>query len=101
MENISKLKEFLIRIGCDEKKVDKANDEKLTLCVSEILKGFTPREEKVFRVEFGLDSQSKDDFIKECGITKDIFKEVLIQAVRRFRHPTRVKRVNACLDENQ
>ena len=101
MENRSKLKEFLIKIGCDEQNVDKANDEKLNTCVNEILKTFTPREEKVFRVEFGLDSQSKDDFIKECGITKDIFKEALTQAIRRFRHPTRMKRIKAYLDENQ
>lgn len=64
--------------------------EKIDLLLSTL----TPREEKIIRMRYGLiDNIQKtlEEIGKEFGITRERVRQIEIKAIRRLRHPSRIK----------
>lgn len=63
-----------------------------------VLKDLSDREERVFRLYYGLDDNHKrslEDLSKEFGVTRETIRQVVSKAIKKLRHPTRSKMVFA------
>ena len=62
--------------------------------IDKMLKTLTPREEKIIRLRYGLDDNiihTLEDIAKEFNITRERVRQLEIKAIRRLRHPSRIK----------
>ncbi len=66
-----------------------------------VLATLTPREEKVLRLRFGI-GESTDHTLEEVGkdfeVTRERVRQIEAQALRKLRHPSRRKRLQAFMD---
>ncbi len=67
----------------------------------EVLKGLTPREEKVLRLRFGLDDgrqRTLEEVGREFNVTRERIRQIEAKALRKMRHPSRSKKLREYLD---
>jgi RNA polymerase primary sigma factor len=67
----------------------------------EVLKGLSPREEKVLRLRFGLDdgrTRTLEEVGKEFNVTRERIRQIEAKALRKMRHPSRSKKLKDYLD---
>jgi len=66
-----------------------------------VLATLTPREERVLRMRFGI-GRSTDHTLEEVGqdfeVTRERVRQIEAQALRKLRHPSRRKRLQAFMD---
>jgi len=65
--------------------------------INTVLQTLTPREEKVIRLRFGLDdgkARTLEEVGREFGVTRERIRQIEAKAIRRLRHPTRLKRLS-------
>ena len=64
--------------------------------IEAVLQTLTPREEKVIRLRYGLDdnrARTLEEVGKAFGVTRERIRQIEAKAIRRLRHPTRLKRL--------
>jgi RNA polymerase primary sigma factor len=63
----------------------------------EVLKTLTPREEKVIKMRFGLDSDGVEHTLEEIGkhfaVTRERIRQIESKAIRKLRHPKRINKL--------
>jgi RNA polymerase primary sigma factor len=68
----------------------------------EVLKTLTPREEKVIKMRFGLESGGSEHTLEEVGqhfaVTRERIRQIEAKALRKLRHPSRSRKLKAFLD---
>lgn len=95
------LKEFIV----DENEyspVDAVVNDDLKERVREILKSLTPREEKVLKMRFGIDVASEhtlEEVGKDFSVTRERIRQIEVKALRKLRHPSRSKKLQAFFDK--
>ncbi len=66
-----------------------------------VLSTLTPREEKVLRMRFGIGEKS-DHTLEEVGkdfaVTRERIRQIEAKALRKLRHPSRVKKLKSFID---
>jgi RNA polymerase primary sigma factor len=69
-----------------------------------VLATLTPREEKVLRMRFGIGEKS-DHTLEEVGqdfeVTRERIRQIEAKALRKLRHPSRAKKLQAFVDGQQ
>jgi RNA polymerase primary sigma factor len=69
--------------------------------ISEVLEDLSPKEQKVLRMRFGLDTVS-DHTLEEIGkqleVTRERVRQIEMKAMAKLRHPTRAEKLRAFLD---
>ncbi len=69
---------------------------------SRVLASLTPREERVLRMRFGI-GEKQDYTLEEVGrvlgVTRERVRQIEAKAIRRLRHPTRVKLLKGFAEE--
>ena len=69
-----------------------------------VLATLTPREEKVLRMRFGIGEKS-DHTLEEVGqdfeVTRERIRQIEAKALRKLRHPSRAKKLQAFVDASQ
>lgn len=75
---------------------DVAVSKQLVSIMDKLLKTLSPREERVLRMRFGIAEES-DCTLEEVGqdfsLSKDRIRQIEAKALRKLRHPSRVKRL--------
>jgi len=69
--------------------------------IHHVLNTLEPREQKVLRLRFGLDSGTGlrlEDVGKEFGVTRERIRQIESKALRKLRHPSRSRRLKDYLD---
>ncbi len=72
--------------------------------VRELLKGLTPREEKVLKMRFGIDVASEhtlEEVGKDFGVTRERIRQIEVKAIRKLRHPSKSDNLRAFFDKNE
>ena len=67
-----------------------------------VLATLTPREEKVLRMRFGVGEKQDytlEEVGKVLGVTRERVRQIEAKAIRRLRHPTRVKLLKGFAEE--
>lgn len=62
--------------------------------IDKMLKTLTPREERIIKLRYGLEDNiihTLDEIAKEFDITKERVRQLEVKAIRRLRHPSRLK----------
>jgi len=71
---------------------------------SSVLKTLTPREEKVIKMRFGLDDGSEHT-LEEVGqsfaVTRERIRQIEAKALRKMRHPTRIRQLEGFLEAGE
>ena len=73
-----------------------ATNEMLKMEISNVLLTLTEREEKVIRLRFGLEdgkSRTLEEVGQKFGVTRERIRQIEAKAIRRLRHPSRLKRL--------
>ena len=69
--------------------------------IKDALDSLSPREAKVLRMRFGIDTVS-DHTLEEVGkqfdVTRERIRQIEAKALRKLRHPSRSHRLRAFLD---
>ncbi len=70
--------------------------------IAEALEDLSPKERKVLRLRFGLDTAS-DHTLEEVGkqleVTRERIRQIETKAMAKLRHPSRAQKLRAFLDE--
>jgi RNA polymerase primary sigma factor len=70
--------------------------------IAEVLEDLSPKEQKVLRMRFGLDTLS-DHTLEEVGkqleVTRERIRQIEMKAMTKLRHPSRADRLRAYLDD--
>ena len=72
-------------------------NEKYKEDIDNVLKTLTPREEKVLRLRVGLvdgKQHTLEEVGKEFNVTRERIRQIESKAIRRLRHPTRIKKIS-------
>ena len=83
-------------------KLLKTHESSAVCC--KILKTLSAREEKVLRLKFGIGVKSKytdEEIAQDFRITKDEVKKIENKALRKLRHPLRIKLLRNLIETNQ
>ena len=62
----------------------------------QVLNTLTPREEKVLRLRYGLDDshpRTLEEVGKEFNVTRERIRQIEAKALRKLRHPNRLKKL--------
>ncbi len=69
--------------------------------ITEVLEDLSPKEQKVLRMRFGLDTVS-DHTLEEIGkqleVTRERVRQIEMKAMAKLRHPTRAEKLRAFLE---
>jgi RNA polymerase primary sigma factor len=69
--------------------------------VRKVLATLSPREERVLRMRFGIGERT-DHTLEEVGqdfeVTRERIRQIEAKALRKLRHPSRSKRLNAFME---
>ena len=61
----------------------------------DVLQTLSPREEKVLRLRFGLDTEGRERTLEEVGqdfnVTRERIRQIEVKALRKMRHPSRAR----------
>jgi RNA polymerase primary sigma factor len=61
----------------------------------DVLQTLSPREEKVIRLRFGLDTEGRERTLEEVGedfqVTRERIRQIEVKALRKLRHPSRAR----------
>lgn len=74
--------------------IDSIAKEQLKLAVSNVLGTFTPREEQVVRMRFGIgmeDDHTLEEVANEFSVTRERIRQIEAKVLRRVGHPSRSK----------
>ena len=77
--------------------LDYTINEKYKEDIDNVLKTLTPREEKVLRLRVGLvdgKQHTLEEVGKEFNVTRERIRQIEAKAIRRLRHPTRMKKLS-------
>ena len=70
--------------------------------ISEVLEDLSPKEQKVLRMRFGLDTVS-DHTLEEVGkqleVTRERIRQIEMKAMAKLRHPSRADKLRAFLED--
>ncbi len=80
---------------------DAASHTLLKEQLSEVLSTLTEREEKVLRLRFGLEdgrSRTLEEVGKEFDVTRERIRQIEAKALRKWRHPSRSKKLKDFID---
>lgn len=72
--------------------------------VRELLKGLTPREEKVLKMRFGIDVASEhtlEEVGKDFGVTRERIRQIEVKAIRKLRHPSKSDGLREFFNKNE
>ncbi len=68
---------------------------------SQVLRTLTPREERVIKMRFGLEDGSEHT-LEEVGqsfqVTRERIRQIEAKALRKLRHPSRSRKLRACVE---
>lgn len=67
-------------------------DSDLKKSLSDVLDDLTPREEKVLRMRFGIDTETNytlDEIAEKYGVTRERIRQIEHRALMKLRHPKR------------
>ena len=62
--------------------------------IDELLTGLNDQEQKVLRMRFGLDDddpKTLEEIGKVFGVTRERIRQIEAKAIRKLRHPSRLK----------
>jgi RNA polymerase primary sigma factor len=69
---------------------------------AQVLKTLTPREEKIIKMRFGLETHGAEHTLEEVGqnfaVTRERIRQIEAKALRKLRHPRRSHRLRAFLE---
>jgi len=68
--------------------------------IREVLQTLTPREQEVLRLRFGLDdgcTHTLEEVGSRFGVTRERIRQIEAKALRKLRHPTRLKKLEGYL----
>lgn len=94
-ENESTMEDFVPDPNA-ESPADEATRELLRENLESVLKELTDREERVIRLRYGLDDNichTLEEVGKEFGVTRERIRQIEAKAIRKMRHPSRIKRL--------
>jgi RNA polymerase primary sigma factor len=61
----------------------------------DVLQTLSPREEKVIRLRFGMDTEGRERTLEEVGedfkVTRERIRQIEVKALRKLRHPSRAR----------
>jgi len=67
----------------------------LSSVAGDVLQTLSPREEKVLRLRFGLDTEGRERTLEEVGqdfnVTRERIRQIEVKALRKLRHPSRAR----------
>lgn len=69
----------------------------------EVLSTLTPREEKVLRMRFGIGERNDftlEEVGKDFSVTRERIRQIEAKALRKLRHPSRTKRMDALIKQD-
>ena len=69
--------------------------------LTDVLDTLTPREEKVLRLRFGLDdgrARTLEEVGKEFNVTRERIRQIEAKALRKLRHPSRLRKLKDSID---
>ncbi|MEE8598387.1 MAG: sigma-70 family RNA polymerase sigma factor, partial [Dehalococcoidales bacterium] len=67
----------------------------------EVLSSFTPREQRVLQLRFGLEdgrSRTLEEVGKEFNVTRERIRQIEAKALRKLRHPSRSRKLKDYLE---
>src|SRR2546423_2727295 len=71
----------------------------------DVLQTLSPREEKVIRLRFGLDTDGQESTLEEVGqnfnVTRERIRQIEAKALRKLRHPSRARVLRNFLEGQQ
>ena len=70
--------------------------------IDAVLQTLTPREEKVIRLRYGLDDnrpRTLEEVGKEFNVTRERIRQIEAKALRKLRHPNKMKKFQDFLDK--
>ncbi|MCQ2602790.1 MAG: sigma-70 family RNA polymerase sigma factor, partial [Clostridia bacterium] len=94
-EDDSRLGDFIEDTGAQDPS-DVAEMNMLREQLRQVLNTLTPREEKVLRLRYGLDDnhiRTLEEVGKEFGVTRERIRQIECKALRKLRHPNRLKKL--------
>jgi RNA polymerase primary sigma factor len=71
--------------------------------VREVLKTLTPREEKVLKMRFGIDSASEhtlEETGKDFSVTRERIRQIEVKGIKKLKHSSRSKRLLAFFEKD-
>jgi RNA polymerase primary sigma factor len=85
----------LIEDKTSESPAQRVINANLREITSDLLETLSPREEKVIRLRFGLDSGGHERTLEEVGqdfnVTRERIRQIEAKALRKLRHPSRAR----------
>ena len=69
--------------------------------IDEVLSGFTPREQRVLQLRFGLEdgrSRTLEEVGREFNVTRERIRQIEAKALRKLRHPSRSRKLKDYLE---
>ncbi len=76
----------------EQPNLDSLVKEELKRAISKILQTFTPREERVVRMRFGIgieDEHTLEEVANTFGVTKERIRQIEMKVIRRIKHPSK------------
>ena len=69
--------------------------------LKDVLHTLTPREREVLNLRFGLNdgySRTLEEVGKQFGVTRERIRQIEAKALRKLRHPTRIRKLEGFLE---
>ncbi|CDI48922.1 RNA polymerase sigma factor RpoD [Clostridium tetani] len=76
---------------------DKVTEQMLGDTLSNVLSTLSPREERIVRLRYGLvgdgETRTLEEIGREFNLTRERIRQIEARAIRKLRHPTRIKKL--------